>query len=516
MNKTLAILALTALLYTACKKTDDLTMPRLFRPVSTGALTADSNTIVASWQQIAGATGYKIEISRDTFQTIDMSIPVDTSEAIIKKLLFNQLYQIQVKAVARDTTMDSKWSYLGAVKTLSSIFRSPGVNDITLNSVRARWVTKGAPVTSIKVVKRSDRSVVATVNLSATDITNEYRVIDGLDAATPYIMYLYSGNDERGYVDFATKAPFTGTIIDLSGISGRPAVLTDTLPKIPSGSTILLNRNETYTIAAATTIDKKLTIMSAPDLTNPIKARLYFTSNFVFGAGATIDYVEFNDVFMYSDNYGSRYVFNNTNSANVGRVTFTNSRIEIFRGLCRLQSGTANIGDFTIHNCIVDSIGNYFVLNINATSKVDNIKLTNSTFYKVESVIASASVSGSVTVSDCTFNETPLGNNKNYYFDYNTLNVTNGFNVTNCIFGIGKLSGGTTTVRDIRVGSTTSVGVTNSFKTTDHVTGASEFQTLAPANRKSTELWLAPFNGIFAIADQTFTGRNSSGDPRWR
>jgi hypothetical protein len=516
MNKVLSILALTILIYTSCKKDEDLTMPRLFRPVAIGSLTADSNTIDAAWQPIAGAIGYKVEVSRDTFRTIDMSIAVDTSAAAIKKLLFNQLYQVQVKAVARDTTMDSKWSSLGAVKTLSSIFRTPGVNDITLNSVRARWVTRGAPVTSIKVIKRSDRSVAATVTLTDTDLTNEYVVIDGLDAATPYTMYLYSGNDERGFVDFSTKAPFTGTIIDLTVITGRPGVLQDTLPKVPSGSTILLSRGETYTISTATTIDKTLTIMSVPDLTNPTKARIYFTSNFVFGAGATIDYIEFNDVYMQSDNYGSRYVFNNTNSANIGKLVFTESRIEIFRGLCRLQSGTANIGDFIINNCIVDSIGNYFVLNINAASKVDNITLSNSTFYKVESVIASAAASNSVTVSDCTFNETPLGNNKNYYFDYNALNVTNGFTVTNCIFGIGKVSSGATTVRDIRTGSGTSVGLTNSFKTTDHVTGANEFQTLTSANRKSTELWLDPYKGLFFIADQLFTGRNSAGDPRWR
>lgn len=517
MNKILSILAFIVLLYTSCKKEEDLTMPRLFRPVSAGALTADSNTIEASWQPIAGAAGYEIAVSRDTFRTIDMSISVDTSAAAIKKLFFNQLYQVQVKALARDTTKNSMWSNLGAVKTLSSIFRSPGVNDITLNSVRARWVTKGAPVTSIKVLKKNDKSVVATITLLATDLTNEYVVINGLDASTQYTMYLYSGNDERGFVDFSTKAPFTGTIIDLTVITGRPGVLADTITKVPSGSTILLNRGETYTISSAIAIDRTLTIMSAPDLTNPVKARILFTSNFVFGAGATIDQIEFNDVYLVSDNYGSRYVFNNTNSANIGKIVFTDSRMEIFRGLCRLQSGTANIGEFIINNCIVDSIGNYFVLNINATSKVDNITFTNSTFYKVESVLTSAAASNSVTVSDCTFNETPLGNNKNYYFDYNALNVTNGFNVTNCIFGTGKISGGAITVKDIRVGSGTAVGVTNSFKTTDHeVAVGTEFKTLTSANRKSTELWTAPYNGIFIIADATFTGRNSAGDPRWR
>src|SRR6478735_3236376 len=102
MNKILYILVLTVFIYTSCKKDDDLSMPRLFRPVSIGSLTADSNTIEASWQPIANATGYQVEVSRDTFKTIDMTLTVDTSAATIKKLLFNQLYQVQVKAVARD------------------------------------------------------------------------------------------------------------------------------------------------------------------------------------------------------------------------------------------------------------------------------------------------------------------------------------------------------------------------------------------------------------------------------
>lgn len=517
MNKIIYILALTVFIYTSCKKDDDLTMPRLFRPVSTGVLTADSNTIEASWQPIAGATGYQVEVSRDTFRTIDMTMLVDTSAAAIKKLLFNQLYQVQVKALARDTTMNSMWSNLGAVKTLSSIFRLPGVNDITVNSVRARWVTRGAAVTSVKVVKRSDKSVVATVNLTATDLANGYVVINGLDVSTQYTMYLYSDDEERGRVDFSTKAPFTGSVIDLTGITGRPNVLADTLPKVPSGSIIILSRGETYIIPSTIAIDKSVTIMSEPDLTKPLKARIYFAGNFEFKAGATIDQIEFNDVYLLGDNYGGRFVFNNSNSANVGKVTFTDSRIEIFRGLFRLQgTNGANVGDLVIDNCIIDSIGNYSVININATSKTDNITITNSTIYKVEGVIACASAANSVTISDCTFNEAPLGNNKNFYFDYGSNNVLSGFNITNCIFGIGKLTGGTTVVKDINIGSGTSIGISNSFKTTDHETGSNEFKTLTSANRKSTELWLDPYKGIFAIADQTFTGRNSAGDPRWR
>jgi hypothetical protein len=517
MNKTLYILALTALVYASCKK-DDLGPNRLFRPVRAGDLSADSNTIMAAWQKIAGATSYVVEVSRDTFRTIDLSLSVDSNEAVVKKLLFNQLYQVQVKAVAPDTAMNSKWSNLGAVKTLSSILKMPAIDDITFNSVRARWTTKGAPVTSLKIIKNADSSVIATATLSATDLTNEFRVIEGLTADTRYTIYLYSDKDERGYVAFSTKAPFSGTVIDLTGITGRPSVLADTLPVIPSGSTILLKRGETYNIATTTSLNKTLIFMSGPDLSNTAQAKIYFTSNFNFTAGATIDSIEFNDLALYSDNYGSRYVFNNSNNANIGKLKFMNSRMEIFRGVVRLQAGTVNMNDFIIDNCIVDSIKEYNVLTIGVTtSKVNNVSMTKSTFYKVDAIIGSVQTSNSVLISECTFNETPLGNSKNFYFDYNANVITNGITITNCIFGIGKVVAGATTVKDMRVGTGTLVTVANNYKTADHLSVATnDFPAITPSIRTSVQLWQDPFNGNFKIADQTFAGRSTTGDPRWR
>lgn len=518
MNKILFILALTAFVYASCKKNDDMGLTRLFRPVPSGELSADSNTIMASWQKIAGATSYVVEVSRDTFHTIDQSVSVDSNEAVVKKLLFNQLYQVQVKAVANDTAMNSKWSNLGAVKTLSSILKMPGIDDITFNSVRARWATKGASVTSLKIIKNADSSLVATVTLSANDITNEFRVIDGLTADTRYTIYLYSDKDERGYVAFSTKAPFSGTVIDLTGITGRPGVLADTLPVIPSGSTILLKRGETYNISSATPLNKTLIFMSGPDLSNTTQANIYFTNNFTFAANSTIDSIEFNDLHLFSDNYTSRYVFNNTNSANIGKLKFMNSRMEIFRGMVRLQSGTLNMNNFIIDNCIVDSISNYFVLTIGTTtSKVNDISMTNSTFYKVEGVIASVQTSNSVLISDCTFNEAPLGNSKNYYVDYNANVIANGITIKNSLFGIGKISAGATTVKDLRLGSGTLVTVSNNYKTDDHktVTG-NDIPAITPSIRTSVQLWQDPYNGNFKIADLSFPGRNSTGAPRWR
>lgn len=517
MKKILFILVTAVSVFSACKKTDNLGVaPRIFRPQKAGELLADSNTIVASWLRVADAKSYMVQISRDTFKTVDATITTDSSAAVIKKLLFNQLYQVQVKAIAPDTSRNSNWSFIGAVKTLSSILKIPGVDDITFNSIRVRWTTKGAPVSSIRIVKTADGSVVSNVNLTPSDVTNEYKIISGLTPDTRYTIFLYSGADERGYVDFNSKAPFSGTVIDLTGISNRPGVLADTLPVIPSGSTILLKRGEQYNISSSFAINKSLTITSAPDLSTTAQAKIFFTSNFAFAAGANIDFVEFNDVFLYSDNYSSRYVFNNTNSANVGSLRFLNCKAEIFRGFVRLQSGALNLSNLVINNSIIDSIGNFGMINIAASSKIENISFTNSTFYKIEFLVSSAQNSTSVIVDNCTFNETPLGSNSRYFFDYGSLNVANGISISNSLFGIGKNSNGAFTVKGVRAGSSTVISGTNNYRTADYVSGGNDIPNITTSNRTSVQLWQAPASGDFKIMDATFPGRNSTGDPRWR
>ena len=492
---------------------------RLFRPVIAGQLNADSNTIVAAWQRIAGAQSYVLQVSRDTFRTVDITMNVDTNVVAIKKLLFNQLYQLQVKALASDTILNSRWSPLGAIRTSSSILKVPAIDDITFNSVRVRWTNKGAPVTAIKIIKSADSSVVAQETLSAIDIMNEFKVINGLQAQTKYTVLLYSGTDIRGSVDFNSKAPFTGSVIDLTGFSGRPSLLADTLAVIPSGSTILLKRGETYNIATTINLNKSLIVMSGPDLSTNMQAKIFFTNNFNFTAGATIDSIEFNDVHMYSDNYSSRYLFNTTNSANVGKIKLMNSRVEIFRGILRLQSGTTTVSNFIINNSIIDSVAGFGVLTVGVAScKVETISFVNSTFYKIEKLIASVQNSTSVLLESCTFNEAPLGNNT-YLIDYSTSptnNVTNGISIMNCIFGTGKNSSGAFSVRGFRAGSATAINAGNNFRTSDYVSGGNDFPSIITSNRSSIQLWQDPKNGNFKIADVTFPGRSTAGDPRWR
>jgi hypothetical protein len=518
----ICFLLLAACFFAACKKTEDLGEARLFRPVIAGQLTADSNTIIAGWQRNSGATSYVLQVSRDTFRTVDVTMTLDTNVAVIKQLRFNQLYQLQVKAVAKDTALNSRWSFLGAIKTLSSILKEPAPSDVSFNSVRVRWTTKGAPVTRIRILKTADSSQAAESTLTPADLASEFKVVGGLNSNTRYTILLYSGADVRGSADFSTKAPLAGNIIDLSGISGRPSLLADTIAVIPSGSTVLLRRAEVYTIAATLNLTKSITIMSIPDLGNSAPARINLTSNFAVANGSTIDYIDFKDVYLVGASYTASYVFNTAGSgvtAAIGRLSFEDCKAEIFRGLVRLQStGGVTVTNMVISTSIIDSIGNFGMLNVSSISKMENISITNSTIYKAEGVITSAQNSTSVLLESCTFNEAPLGNNS-YYVNYGTSptnNVTNGITIMNCIFGIGKSSAGAISVRGFRASATTQINVGNNYRTADHVSGGNDIPSIITSNRTSTQLWADPRNGNFTIADATFPGRSSAGDPRWR
>lgn len=496
---------------------------RLFRPVSGGTLVADSNAILASFLQIQGATSYTLQVSRDTFKTIDVTINVtDTGMVLVKDLKWDQLYQVQVKANAADPSLSSKYSYLGAIKTpkFPTILNTPGSSEVTEAAVKVSWTNSGAAVTSVKILKASDSSVVTTVLLTPGDITSQFKIITGLASSTSYIIFLYSGTTVRGWTNFSTKASLSGNLIDLRGFSGRPSVLADTIPLIPSGSTIILKRGENYTISSALNLSKTVNIISGSDLAVPGQAIINLPSNFNIVSGSVIDSIVFNDVTLKSTDATAKYVFNINAVCTINKINFIGCRISTLRGIVRLQTQPAIVNNFLVDNCVIDSLGSYGVLTVDVnTSKADNITIRNSTIYKAEKIIVSKNNSTSLTLESCTINEAPLGGGSSYFIDYNTSptnNVVNGIAINNCIFGVAKMTGANLSVRGVRAGATTSINTSNNYRTSDYVSAGNDIPNIITYTRPSTQIWQDPFNGNFKIIDVTFPGRSNSGDPRWR
>jgi Domain of unknown function (DUF5123)/Domain of unknown function (DUF4957) len=526
MKKLFFISLATILVLVACKKEDDLgEAPRLFRPVIKEALESNGNWIKTSWQAVAGSASYTAEISTDTFKTVAASVKIDTNVHLFENLYWDRLYQVRVKANAADTAKSSKFASLGAIKTarFPTILNIPADGEKADNAVKVSWTTSGAAVTGIKILLASDSSVVKDITLLPADITNAYKVVSGLNAATGYIIYLYSGTTVRGWADFSTKIALTGNLIDLREITGVPSVLSDTIPDVPSGSIILLKRGETYTIASSISLNKSLTFMPGTDLLNPAKPIISMPANFNITSGSLIDSIVFSDLILRGTDYASKYVFNINTACTIGKLRFENCVAEIFRGVVRTQSQPAMIGTFEVNNCIVDSIAGYGLLTVDvATSKADVIKVTNSTFYKMEKVITSRNNSTSVLVEYCTFNESPLGGGGAYYIDYSTAgtnNVTNGITVNNCIFGIGKYnaaSGTPYTVRDARANAATIINTSNNYRTSDHLSAGNDFPSITTYTKTAVQLWQNPGAGNFTIIDGTYPGKNNTGDPRWK
>lgn len=511
----------TILLLAACKKKDDvLPAARLFRPVINQQLQSDGNWITASWMDIKDAASYTVQISRDTFRTIDQTLQVDTNTVTFENLQWNQLYQVQVRANAADTTFNSKMSFLGEIKTpkFPTILNTPTSSDVNDEAIKVSWTNSGAAVTSIKVLKATDSSLVKEVTLTANDIANQYKIITGLASSTTYIAYLYSGTTVRGFDNYTTKAPLSGNLIDLRNITDRPLVLNDTLPVIPSGSVVILKRGQVYEISSPSDIDKTLSFISGSDLSEPNPATIHFTSNLDFASGSTLDSLTFTDIEMVGADFGGSYVMNISNSTTIGSIVFNACRIKNFRGVARIKaSSPVTITNFTINNCIIDSISGYGVLTVdNSAATVNNFTLQNSTVYKAQNILVSKSASNSVIIESCTFNEAPL--NGNYFINYNGNDVTMPVKISNCILGVGwaKVGSTATDVRGYKAGGNTSMDVSGTYSTADRNVSSNALPNVIPYSRPSTELWQDPANGNFTISDNSFPGRNNAGDPRWR
>ena len=509
------------LILAACKKTETLEPVRLFRPVLKEALVSNGNWIGASWQPISGAVTYTAQVSRDTFRTVIATATIDTNVYVFQNLDWDKLYQVRVRANAADTAFNSRFSDLGAIRTprFPTILNTPTSAEVTEEAVKVSWTTSGAAVTSIKILKGSDSSLVTTVTLTPTDVTNQYRIISGLAASTSYIIFLYSGTSVRGWADFVTLAPLTGNLIDLRSITGRPSVLADTIPIIASGSTVILKRGETYNIASAMSLSKSIMLISGSDLLVPVQAVVSMPANFNIVSGATIDSLVFKDVTLRGTDYASKYVFNINQACTIGKISFISCKAEFFRGIVRTQAQPAMITNYLVDNCIIDSVAGYGIITIDvATSKCDNITIRNSTFYKVEKIVTSRNNSVSVTIENCTVNEAPLGNSA-YYVDYSTSptnNVTNGININNCIFGVGKNNAGNAGTRGVRANAATTVNASNNYRTADQISLGNDVPNIVTDTRTVPQLFQDAANGNFKIIATGFPGRSTSGDPRWR
>lgn len=535
----IAIAISSIILFFACDDEKVYPETRLFMPVLNEDLSSKDNTIIVNMAKMKKALSYTLEVSRDTFKTIDYTIQTDQNYLVLNSeqlngetLFWNTLYQVRAVAHAEDPQYDSKISMLGNVRTAKypSIMTVPTAADVVDVGARVFWRNEGAPVTTIKVFAAKDlkmATVLSQTVVTAADQTALTKIIYGLQPGTNYTIAIYSGEALRGYENFKTLAqgPSGPQVIDLRQVTFKASLVTDTIPDIPAGSLILLKKGKTYTMTgSALEISKSLTFTSGLDFGD--NARLHFTGNFNFSATTpTIDSLVFRDVTVTGAAIGTNYVCNFNRAGTVGLIRFDNVKGRIFRGLVRTQNPVAiTIGTYVVNNCMLDSLGGYGVLTVdNASNKVDNISITNTTVSKANVFLHIKNNVNTLNLTGCTISESPVqttgimfrfsgGGGKN--------NVVGGINIKDCIWGHGwdVLKNGLKTVIGFEGLPTTNFNIVNTFAPSDFGFVSAPIPGFPPNAYAGTAaaLWTDPYKAVFNIKDSGFSGKSTAGDPRWR
>lgn len=544
--KALVALCFSIVFFNACEKDNENEVNedvRLFRPVLNVDLFSEGNTIVVNMGKLKRAVGYTLEVSRDTFATIEYTIETDTSYVEInnatvgEELFWDALYQVRATAHAESSEFDSKVSDLGGVRTqrFPSILKVPKSYDVIDVAARVSWEPLGDAITGMKAFAPDDLRLTTPlfpeVSVTEEEFLAGEAIYEGLDPETGYQIAIYSGDRLRGWVSYDTKIadidPASAGVIDIRE-DESPDAVSNAVATAPEGAIILVKRGVTYNFPSDK-LSKSVTIRAAYGFGEQ-KAKLFTTGSWDIEGGSTIDHIRFIDLEVRGEDFGGDYVFNtNTDDVYVGEVLFENCKMGTFRGIFRIR-GTVEVDNYKVMNTVVDSIGGYglFTTDTNPsdppTARVNNILFSGSTFNKIDTGIQSRNNSQSIIIEDCTFaNFIKTGERLfRYRGGDGNDNVTNGIVIRNSIFGHSwdQAEDGSYGIQGIAQGlEATNFSLVNNYTTANFsFSEGTEISGLPIGNYSGTqeELWVDVDNNDFNFNDIGFSGKSNSGAPMWR
>jgi len=266
------------------------------------------------------------------------------------------------------------------------------------------------------------------------------------------------------------------------------------------------------------------------------KASFAVSGNFDAAASTVIGGLEFQKIFFTDAplegkgrgtgdlNFGGTYLFNFSGAnSDIKSIKFSDCSIKYKRGILRCKDA-ATVDQFSIDNCIIDSIGGYGIVTADfATAKITNITITNSTLSSCQSFLGgtkqAASPINSIDIENNTFVYC-IANGKNI-FDYSGCTVAS-FVLKNCVFGFGgRYPGDISFITGVKgwSGSVTPMA-DGCYFTSDYlwVLGATGIPTAQIAGTtlttNTTQTFEDPTKGNFKVTSADLK-KVKAGDPRW-
>jgi hypothetical protein len=521
------VLAIISSLMVSCEKYNDWgqdeSFNRVFRP---SEVMAEINGVTATikWKAKPNTDSYALELSKDSLK-FEQIVKTYTGTGIktadgysfqIPDLLDpTTRYSVRIKGIdASGASQESQWATV-TFKTLTEQILLPITTaDITKNSVKLKWTVPNQVTHFMLNTTRYD--------ITADEKTVGEKTITGLTPETNYAVQLMFNTSIRGTRSFTTPPDIpSGPNVKVVGANEDLAALIQAPPAGINMFVLLAGTKYNSETAVVLPEGVSFTIWGQPGVNKPIVS----FNGITLPANAGIIKFENLDMPGYANGDATltkrNYIFNQSTASNTAEIIFENCTIRNYVNTpMRLQGSAAiTIGKFTVNKNLVFDIGDnnangtYAFINTNvATGKINNISITNSTFYKIGLglILHSAAPSTSVVVENNTFYNV-IGNGR-YLIDYNAQTIGT-FSFRNNI--IGKTLSPLNTARGIRYSGSNLV-VVNSYKTTDAVFAGNAIPNLTDYNKTSAELFTSPDAGNFLIKDNAFPGKADSGDPRWR
>jgi len=527
--------------FTSCKDDDvNGSLPRLFRPINFNA-DLNKTVVTLSWAAVDSAKSYTLKVSTDslnfTSPVIDTTI---TKLSVVKELAGQTKFYAKVCANANDSTKKSKFNTLSFKTPAENIFLGYGTSINTgnlysaymtdVNTLDIKW-TPGANASHL-ILTSSDGSLKDSVVISSAEATAGEKIISSLSNSN-WTVKVYNKKILRG----TTTGLVEGDIVLKAG-DDLPTAITNAT----AGQVIVLAPGAVFPMGTATYRLSKNTKIRGLSITNrPIVCASTGSSTSASPLGfvdaSAIDFVRFENIdfpgYCNNNAAGTKvgYLINNNTATSVKSLSFTNCNIHNFGNTpMRVQGGKNKVDTLTFNGCIITEFGfasGYALVNISkSTDYINNIVITNSTIYNfsypVISVVQTATtVMNSVTVSNCTFNQTTQNTTSvRVLFNFDYVSLTNGIVIKNCVFGSSGSS--TSGLKITNATQTVAPVLTGSYYTSDYIdetllTGVSYSMkgNMTLYSGASTNLWNAPTTGDFTLKDSAFKGKGVAGDLRW-
>ena len=519
-NIALAVL----LLASGCKENEleevEPTFARSFAVSGLKVVVSGKVNAVFTWEKIKNTKSYTIEI----FQTADYSgTPVRTVANIANTLITYTVtglsgdtqYYARIKSVGNDGASDSKWVNIAFKTEPEQIFQDIASDKITPNSVILNWPA-ASTVTSIKVTPGDITKTLTTAEIAAGQAT-----VTGLSPATTYIATILNGTEVRGTKNFTTL-PNLPTGADVVYVTATDDLAAKIQAATASTRFVILQGTK-YNSDATVVLPAGLDI-SIIGQAGPIKPIVSFSLITLPTVGGKLHF-ENVDLTGYANGDASgtkrQYLINQSSASIMEQISFENCTVRnLVNTPLRLQSSNIiTINKVIVNNCLVDDISNngnngaYAFINTNvATGKFNNITITNSTFSNIGYglILHNQAPSVSVVVDNNTFYN--VVGDARYFIDYNAQIVSSSYSIKNNI--LAKTYSPANTGRGIRGGTTATLS--NNYQASDVVFAGNTIPGISAYTGTSATLFTAPATANFKIKDDTFAGKSSAGDPRWR